>query len=205
MTPEEDTEVRRPGRPRDERADRAIVTATLELLVEEGYHALSVEAVAARAGVGKTTIYRRWPGKRELVADSLAELNVNLPDLPAAGPTRARVLELMDHVCSKDLGSTSARIMPRMMAYRASHPELYADYVARVVRPRRERMQTVLRDGIASGEIRADIDVEIAALSLTAPLLMLALTAPTSRPVTSDDARSLLDVVWPGICSTVSG
>ena len=203
MTPET-AEVRRPGRPRDERADRAIVTAALEMLVDEGYHALSVEAVAARAGVGKTTVYRRWPGKRELVIDALAELNANMPDLPPPGPTRDRVRQLMEHVCSKDLGSTSSRILPRMIAYRTSHPELYADYVARVIRPRRERMQTVLRDGIDCGDIRADLDVEMAALSLTSPLIMLAMTAPEDRPVRSGDADSLLDIVWPGMSAAHS-
>ena len=151
ITDEEAGDVRKPGRPRDERADRAIVAATLDLLVEDGFHALSVEAVAARAGVGKTTIYRRWPGKRELVADSLAELNTDLPELPPAGPTRERLLALMQHVCQKDPHTLSVRIMPRMLAYRSSHPELYAEYVERVVRPRRERTHRILRDGIERG------------------------------------------------------
>lgn len=190
---------RRPGRPRDERVDRAIITSALEMLVDEGYHALSVEAVAARAGVGKTTVYRRWPGKRELVLDALAELNTGMPELPAPGPTRQRVRELMEHVCHKDLGSTSSRIMPRMIAYRSSHPELYADYVTRVIRPRRERMKTVLREGIERGEVRSDLDVELAAISLTAPLIMFAMTAPEDRPVRPADADHLLDLLWPGL------
>jgi AcrR family transcriptional regulator len=200
----EGTEVRRPGRPRDERADRAIVTAALEMLVEEGYHALSVEAVAARAGVGKTTVYRRWAGKRELVVDALAELNTGMPDLPAPGPTRERVLQMMEHVCSKDLSSMSSRIMPRMIAYRSSHPELYADYLTRVIRPRRERLKTVLREGIDRGDVRPDLDVELAALSLTAPLIMFAMTAHEDRPLRSQDAQTLLDIVWPGVAASVS-
>ena len=201
ITDEEAGDVRKPGRPRDERADRAIVAATLDLLVEDGFHALSVEAVAARAGVGKTTIYRRWPGKRELVADSLAELNTDLPELPPAGPTRERLLALMQHVCQKDPHTLSVRIMPRMLAYRSSHPELYAEYVERVVRPRRERTHRILRDGIERGEVRADIDVELAALSLTAPLIMYAMTAPADRPPTAAHARRLLDLVWAGIAA----
>src|SRR4051812_38737959 len=66
---------RPPGRPRSERADKAIVDATLALLVEEGgVSGVSIEAVAARAGVGKTTIYRRWPNKEALIIDALAAL-----------------------------------------------------------------------------------------------------------------------------------
>ena len=78
---------RRPGRPREQRADRAIIDATLEIFADEGYHALSVEAVAARAEVSKATIYRRWPGKRELVIDALATLN---DDFPRFRPRRQR-------------------------------------------------------------------------------------------------------------------
>lgn len=189
---------RRPGRPRDERADRAIVQATLEMLVDEGYHALSVEAVAARAGCGKTTIYRRWPGKRELVSDALASLNADLPELPPPGPARGRVRALLMDIRRKQPRSLSARIMPRMLAYRASHPELYADYVERVVMPRRERLQRVLRDGVASGEVRDDIDIELAGLCLSSPLVMRGMSS-TGGVVSSDEIDILLDIVWPGI------
>ena len=67
----ETAEARGPGRPRDPAADRAILQATIELLGEEGYEGLSIEAVAARAGVGKTTVYRRWPSKEPLVVDAI--------------------------------------------------------------------------------------------------------------------------------------
>jgi len=63
--------IRKPGRPRSAQAHKAILDATLELLAEEGFHGLSIEAVAAKAGVGKTTIYRRWPSKDELVMDAI--------------------------------------------------------------------------------------------------------------------------------------
>jgi AcrR family transcriptional regulator len=196
---EERPDARRPGRPRDERADRAIVAATLELLADDGYHALSVEAVAARAGVGKTTIYRRWPGKRELVVEALLEVNAGMPNLPPPGPTVPRVLAMMAHVCQKDPGTLQSRILPRMLAYRASHPDLYQEYVERVIRPRRERLQSVLRDGIERGDVRPDVDVELAALSLTSPLIMLEMTRMPEERLTVATAEALLRIVWPGI------
>lgn len=189
---------RRPGRPRDERADRAIVQATLEMLVDEGYHALSVEAVAARAGCGKTTIYRRWPGKRELVSDALGSLNADLPELPPPGPARDRVRALLMDIRRKQPRTLSARIMPRMLAYRASHPELFADYVERVVLPRRERLQRVLRDGIETGDVRSDIDVEMAGLCLSSPLIMRGMST-VDGGIGSAEVDELLDIVWPGI------
>jgi Bacterial regulatory proteins, tetR family len=72
----------RPGRPRSEQAERAIIEATLDLLAEVGIAALSVEQVAARAGVGKATIYRRWPNKEALIIDAAASLKSPLPDVP---------------------------------------------------------------------------------------------------------------------------
>ena len=73
---------RRPGRPRSERADRAIIDAALSLFAERGVEGLCIEEVAARAGVGKATIYRRWPGKEDLLLDALAALKT---PFPAAG------------------------------------------------------------------------------------------------------------------------
>jgi len=194
---------RGPGRPRSADADRAIVQATLEMLADEGYYALSLEAVAARAGVGKATIYRRWPGKRELVGDALATLNDAMPEMPPSdSPTLERVRALMEHACRKDPQSLPGRIMPRMLSYRTSHPELYADYVQRVLEPRRERLRGVLREGIERGELRADLDVELAALTLTAPLIMLTMAGPAGQAPPPGTVEKLTDIVWPGLATT---
>ncbi len=193
---------RGPGRPRSAEADRAIVEATLEMIADDGYHALSMEAVATAAGVGKATVYRRWPGKRELVADALATLNDGLVPLPAPGPTRERARVLMEHVSRKEHTSLSGRIMPRMMAYRSSHPELFEDYVARVIEPRRERMRTVLRQGVERGDVRGDLTIELAAQALTAPLLMLRMASSSSQQLPPTTVDDLLDIVWPGVCAT---
>lgn len=193
---------RAPGRPRSADADAAIVTATLEILADEGYHALSIEAVAARAGVGKATVYRRWASKRELVSDALASLNDGMPEPPSASlPTRARALRVMEHIARKDPESLAGRILPRMLAYRTSHPELFDAYLARVVEPRREVLRQVLRDGVARGEVRPDLDVVLAASTLTAPLLMAAMSRPVGQPVSPSTVERLADLVWPGIAT----
>ena len=78
-TSEPEQGIRKPGRPRSAQAHKAIIDATLELLAEEGFQGLSIEAVAAKAGVGKTTIYRRWSSKDELVMDAIREVQIDLP------------------------------------------------------------------------------------------------------------------------------
>src|SRR5215467_6175875 len=78
---------RRPGRPRSERADQAIIDAALSLFAESGPEGLCIERVAARAGVGKATIYRRWPGKEDLLLDAIAALKAPMPE--PAGRSRS--------------------------------------------------------------------------------------------------------------------
>jgi AcrR family transcriptional regulator len=191
---------RGPGRPRSADADKAIIAAALEMLADEGYHRLSIEAVAAAAGVGKATVYRRWPGKRELIADALASLNEGMPEPPPASlSTRERALLMMEHVCRKDPLSLPGRILPRMLAYRVSHPELFEMYVSRVLEPRRERLRQVLREGIERGEVRPDLDVALAASALTAPLLLMSMSLPLGSELPPGTVHRLAEIIWPGI------
>src|SRR5262244_3220874 len=86
---------RRPGRPRSEQADQAIIDAALSLFAESGPEGLCIERVAARAGVGKATIYRRWPGKEDLLLDALAALRAPLPN-PKGESVRDDLAALLD-------------------------------------------------------------------------------------------------------------
>jgi len=188
---------RRPGRPRDERVDRAIIDATLELFAADGYSALSVEAVAVKAEVSKATIYRRWPGKRELILDALATLNDDFPSL-TSGSTKERLLNAMRYMANRDTGSLAGRIMPRMMVYSLTQPDLYAEYFDRVIMPRRRCLQTVLRDGIRSGELRADLDIETATMSIVGPVLLQVHSLGERQP-NADLPERLMDILWPGL------
>lgn len=193
---------RRPGRPRERRADRAIIEATLELFADEGYHAMTIEAVATHAGVGKTTIYRRWPGKKELIIDALASLNDELmvakESLP--GTFADRIRAVLRHLTTKDNDSLLGRITPRMLVYSESQPDLYAEYFDRVIMPRRRWLHGLLREGVERGELRAGLDIEVAALALVGPALMPA------RGLGLDDsgedlADRLFTVLWPAFAA----
>jgi|GEM_PF-364583 len=195
---------RRAGRPREQRAHDAIVAATLELFADEGYHAMSVEAVAIRAEVSKATIYRRWSGKRELVLDALTTLNDDFPSLSGTGPgTRECLLKAMRHMANRDPNTLAGRIMPRMMVYSVSEPDLYAEYFERVIVPRRQLLQQVLRNGIASGELRADLDVEVATMSIVGPVILQVHTLGRRQP-NADLPEQLMDILWPGLVAGVS-
>jgi AcrR family transcriptional regulator len=152
---------RAPGRPRDERADRAILDAALELLAEVGPTGLSVEEVAARAGVSKATIYRRFPTKDDLVVASLSCLVVNVPDDLPAGTVQERLVALMRLWWETYAVSPNGVVFHRVLAHAKSNPRLFEAFYDEVIEPRRAMFRSVLRDAMASGELRPDADVEL--------------------------------------------
>src|SRR6516165_3536641 len=102
-------EPRRTGRPRSEQADHAILSAALDLFAEHGPDSLCIEQVAAKAGVGKATIYRRWPGKEEMLLDALATVGARLP-APRGNPVRADLVALLSAICRDAADPRRARL-----------------------------------------------------------------------------------------------
>jgi AcrR family transcriptional regulator len=156
---------RRPGRPRSERADRAIIDAALSLFAESGPEGLCIERVAARAGVGKATIYRRWPGKEDLLLDAIAALKAPLPE-PAGRSVREDLAALLGVLCQESADPRRAREFALLLGEGSKYPRLMERYVETVLEPRREVVRAVLRRGMATGELRPDIDVEAALFML---------------------------------------
>jgi AcrR family transcriptional regulator len=154
-------EHRRPGRPRSAQADHAIMSAALDLFAESGPDGLCMEQVAARAGVGKATIYRRWPGKEDMLLDGLAELSAALP-VPQGRSVRADLIALLDTMCKEAVDPRRVRLVALLQGEGRQYPRLKARYLETVVRPRREAIKTVLRRGVATGELRENTDIDAA-------------------------------------------
>src|SRR5258708_11372027 len=112
---------RRPGRPRSEQADRAIIDAALTLFAESGPDGLCIEQVAARAGVGKATIYRRWPGKEDLLLDALAALKTPLPP-PRSRSVPEALVPLLDAMCRDTADPRRARPVALLQGQGAPDP-----------------------------------------------------------------------------------
>jgi AcrR family transcriptional regulator len=148
----------RGGRPRDPSRDAVLVEAALELLGEGGYAGLTMEAVAARAGVGKATLYRRWPSKEQLVVDALATLTEPTERVEHAG-VRDQLVGLLDAV-RRRAGSRAGQIFPRLIGDAVDNPELMRRYREQVLEPRRRRFIAVLEQGVAEGLVRPDVDLE---------------------------------------------
>jgi AcrR family transcriptional regulator len=150
---------RTPGRPRSEASHQAIIQATLELLIEGGYGSLTMEAVRARAGVGKATIYRRWASKEELVRDVIVFLHDDF-EAPDTGSLRGDYDALATLVRATASRAGTA-LMPRLLGESVNDPELFAIFRANLVEPRRAALRTVLRRAVERGEIREGLDLEL--------------------------------------------
>jgi AcrR family transcriptional regulator len=167
MTEAGDT--RRPGRPRSPEAHAAILRAALELAVEGGLRGLSMEAIAARAGVGKATIYRRWKSKEALFAEAIGSIAL-APEVPDTGTVRGDFQAASDEAVGR-MAPEAFRVLPRLMADAADDPELLDVLRQALVRPRRAAIATILRRGIERGELRADIDVDLVSDMLIGPMI----------------------------------
>ncbi|MGA8524322.1 MAG: TetR/AcrR family transcriptional regulator [Candidatus Dormiibacterota bacterium] len=160
----------RSGRPRSERAHQAILTAARELLIEKGFAAMRLEHVAARAGVGKATIYRRWPSKEALAQDLLSHLAAPHIEVADSGNTRdemlAAVINPMRAVTESDFGPVIRALLSQI----ASNPSIGDPFRASVVEARRAEIAKVIERGIARGDLRADADPGVATELLVGPV-----------------------------------
>lgn len=190
---------RRPGRPRSERADQAILDAALEAIGDCGVDGVHCEDVATRAGVGKATIYRRWPGKEDLLIAAFASLKSPFPE-PRGESVREDLVAMLD-VMAKDANDPRyARQFAMLHGEGQRYPRLVARYKQQVVEPRRELIRQVLRRGVDSGELRADTDVEVAMLALTGAVL--AREKHDAQPVAAPGfAARVVDEILRGIAA----
>ena len=187
---------RQMGRPKDARADRAILETTLELIAERGAHAFRTEDVAARAGVGKGAIYRRYRSKEELVTAAVAALVREEIAVPDTGSTRGDLLALMREAVELYRSSLPGRLMPKLIGAMADNPEL-----ARAVRDgflavRRSALSEVLRRGVERGDLRPDLDLELALDVLGGPLFYRLLV--TGGPLDEQLAEGVADLILRG-------
>ncbi len=192
---------RRVGRPRSEQADRAIIEAALDLFAESGAEGLCIEKVAARAGVGKATIYRRWPGKEDLLLDALTALVEPLPE-PKGESVRDDLASLVEALRIESIDPRKVRHAALLLGEGAQYPRLIERYMDTVIEPRRDVFRLLLRRGMATGELRDGTNIEAAVDMLTGAVL--------ARPRASADradradrgyARRVVDELLIGLAS----
>ncbi len=165
-------EKRAPGRPRSEESRQSILRSTLKLLKQEGGFAdLSIEAIAADANVGKTTVYRWWPTKAALVADAFsasAEGELQFPDTGSVQTDMSLQMRRLIRVFRSNRG----KVVAALLAGGQSDPELIEAFRERFLWPRRRQAYLTLRRGIERGELPANSDLDLILDCLYGPIYM---------------------------------
>jgi AcrR family transcriptional regulator len=188
---------RRPGRPRSERARRAILDAAADLLLDEGIARVSMDAVAERAGVSKATIYRWWPSKERLALDALLGWAAPGNSLRDTGSLRADLLSLVRPWVREIRRRPFGRVIAELVNEAQSDPAFAEDYRRHFVEQRRAPMRAAFERAIARGEVDANLDVEVALDLIFGPVYHRLLHG--HAPLTEGFATSVIDLALSGI------
>ena len=185
------TEAAPRGRPRSRRSEEAILDATLALLGEVGFSGLTIDGIAARAGVGKATIYRHWPGKAHLAVDAFRS---RIPPMaaPDTGSLREDLLAVVGFLVHGLAQSPLSRILPALVEaaeHDAELESLFKEFGAE----RRAVLMGILERAAARGELRPGLDLDLALELVTGPIFARRLVL--RRPLTPTYAEALVDAL----------
>jgi AcrR family transcriptional regulator len=174
---------------RVERTHAAVMGAAIELLLEGGPDALTIDGVVARSGVAKSTVYRHWTTRDDLVADVFAEIAPNLEPPDPSLDFEAALRELVGHFAAMMSDERWRRVLPALMMLKL-HDRHIAAVEQRISAEQTELCSTILQRGIAEGKLDPALDIDTLMALLTGPVLMAGLTSTTPL-----DQRFVDDVV----------
>lgn len=165
------TNRKNPGRPRDDSVDKRVIEATLSLLAEDGLAALSMESIASTAGVSKSSLYRRWDSKEELIVDAVATI-AQAVEVSDTGDLRHDLIAAIDGLRALVSDSRAGEVFPWLVSEIASRTDIGILYFTTVVQPRRLAIAELLASARERGEIRTDLDIDTAVDLLTGPIII---------------------------------
>ena len=203
MSVEESKPQRPVGRPRSAEVHSAILVATLELLAEQGFDGMSIEAVANRAGVGKTAIYRRWSSKEALVLDALKALDTEVL-IADTGNFREDAVAFLEEAVGAYLRITDRQhveLSLKIIGELYARPELFSTLHAQLFEPRNRQLECLIKHAQDRGELRQDLEATLIMDLVAGPIIIHALLC-TARPTryTLDEVITLtVDAVSSGI------
>ncbi len=166
------------GRPRSVKSQQAILQATIELLGEVGFERLSIEAIARRAQVGKTTIYRRYKSKEELVADAIESLRSEIV-IPDTGSLWSDLDSLVKDAAQISLSAMGRKTVGAIIGTASNNSQFAQIYQAKYLQPRRQAFAVILARAKARKEIRSSIDGDLI-FDLMSGIMLYALLFPSS-------------------------
>jgi AcrR family transcriptional regulator len=175
-----DTAKKQPGRPRSIKSHQAMLQATLELLAEVGFNATSIDAIAARARVGKTTIYRRYASKEELVADAIESVREEIA-IPDTGNLQSDIDALIQNAAQIVLSPLGRQTVATIVSSASSNTQFAQIYWKKYLQPRRKAFAIVVERAKARNEISADLDSDLVFDTMSGIMLYALIFQPISE------------------------
>ena len=200
MTAEnQSTQARRPGRPRSVRADKAILRATVELLAESGYPALTIEGIAERAGVGKTTIYRRYDSIEEIIVTAFGQMTGDVV-IPDTGDSLEDLRQLGQAFLERSVATVMFPILGQIIGTALTNPTILDAFRENLMFPRQDAIRTILERGVERGDVRSDIDIDLITDLFPGGIIfhILFQLPPGSTPP-ADFPDRVAEIIWNGI------
>jgi len=189
---------------RSARAERAILDATRELLADNGVRGLTIEAVTARSGVAKTTIYRRWRDRDELALAAVwTDLDTGLESPGDLGDTRAELVAFIEPVVTTLRSALLSNVIRGLASEIATNPELSRVYREELIEPRVAQVELVVKRGVQRGDLRPDTDARLAHEMLVGPVLYRLLFS--GAPLDDDLGSRIADAVLRAFASDSDG
>jgi AcrR family transcriptional regulator len=186
------------GRPRSAQAEASILATAIELLLEQGFEAMSMGQLAERAGVGKGAIYRRWRSKLEVVIAALSQLAPPQPQVPDTGSLLDDLLEVARMRFKQGERSGRFLLLPRLVPELRSNPQLRGPFVEHVLAPARAPVRAIFERAIERGELRAELDPDLALDLVAGPLIYRLLIGDDIDQVIAN-APSVIQAILEGI------
>jgi AcrR family transcriptional regulator len=190
--------VSRPGRPRSEKTRLAILEAAGDILLANGFAGATIEAIAARAGVSKVTIYKWWPSRGAVAIDAYFHRFLQTTVFPDSGDTVVDVTSQVLHLIEAFRGR-AGEVMAELLGQAQFDPALSEVLRERWFAPRRAASTSVVRRGIERGEIRSDVTVSIVLDEIYGPVYLRLMTR--SQPLSDEFARELVQNVLRGVAN----
>lgn len=184
------------GRPRSEETRKSILSAAYELLLENGFKAVTVDGIAERSGVSKATIYKWWPNKASVVLDGFFEATEVMLQVPDTGSVKEDVF-IQANKLAAFLTSHKGRVITELIAEGQSDKNIADEYRERYFYPRRLISKNIFERGIQRGELRNDLDIELSIDLIFAPLFYRLLI--TDKPLDSVYIKELISYTFKGL------
>ncbi len=184
------------GRPRSEETKKAILTASYELLLENGFNTITVEGIAERAGVSKATIYKWWPNKAAVVLDGFFAATESMLQVPDTGSVSEDLFIQVNNLAAF-ITSPKGKVITELIAAGQFDANIAEEYRVRYFNPRRLISQHILERGMQRGELKNDLDLELSIDLIFAPLFYRLLI--TGETVDSDFVKNLISHALTGM------